>query len=184
MRVRTLLLGFVAVTISLVLVRAAWMVRDEPLRVKGEQTPAQSVAYTIEEAGTILDLAGSGLSGVPLVIFDRADLRELDLSGNELDGALPAEVKQLQELRVLSIANNSFTGLPAEVGQLTKLEVLDLSSNPITGLPHELGNLQNLRFLDLRATQYSEYDLGIIRERLPADVEILTSDIEQEPSEL
>lgn len=98
---------------------------------------------------------------------------ELNLSNQNLEGSLKAEVRLLAELQVLNISNNNFTGLPAEVGQLSKLKVLNLSNNPLTGLPHELGNLQNLKQLNLSGTNYSEFDLNIIRESLPADTEII-----------
>lgn len=100
---------------------------------------------------------------------------KLDLSGRGLTGSLKAEIRQLSELHELDISNNKFTGLPAEVGQLSQLERLDLSNNPLTGLPHEIGNLQNLQVLDLRGTQYSAYDLDIIKAGLPASVQILTN---------
>lgn len=58
------------------------------------------------------------------------------------------------------------------MGQLSKLEVLNLSNNPVTGLPLEIGNLKNLKVLDLHGTDYSEYDLNLIREALPDTVEI------------
>lgn len=79
----------------------------------------------------------------------------------------------MQNLRVLNLSNNQFTGVPAEVGQLSKLEVLDLSNNPITGLPYEIGNLQNLKALNLKGTNYSKQDLEVIKEKLPSTTEIL-----------
>ena len=98
----------------------------------------------------------------------------LDLSGKKLSGSLKAEIRLLKDLKTLDLSDNNFTGLPAEVGQLTKLVELDLSNNPITGLPHELGNLKNLRVLDLRGTNFSVYDLEIIRQTLPIMINIST----------
>lgn len=125
-------------------------------------------------SGTVLDRSGEGLNNVPMEIFENTSATTLDVSNNNLDGALQAEVRHLRNLEVLDLSDNNFTGVPAEVGQLTKLRVLDLSNNPITGLPHELGNLQSLELLDLRGTQYSEYDLSIIQERLPQETVIQT----------
>lgn len=114
----------------------------------------------------------------PVTIYDGISVpshaRELNLSGRGLTGSLKAEIRHLAELRELDISNNQFTGLPAEVGQLTKLERLNLSSNPLTGLPHELANLSSLQVLDLRGTQYSEYDLSIIRASLSSTTQIFT----------
>lgn len=124
-------------------------------------------------AGAI-DLSGQGLTRVPDSVFDVRNTEILDVSHNELDGALQAEVRHLSNLRILDLSDNNFTGVPAEVGQLAKLEILDLSNNPITGLPHELGNLKNLQMLDLRGTDYSAQDLEVIRAGLSANVDIRT----------
>ncbi|MFC1702854.1 leucine-rich repeat domain-containing protein [Patescibacteria group bacterium] len=114
-------------------------------------------------SASTLDLSGSGLESIPSYVFDGTGLRELDLSDNELTGALPAEIRHLRHLRVLDVSGNAMTGVPAEVGQLSSLEELDLSDNELTGLPLELGNLNNLRLLDLRGNNVSQQDLGVIR---------------------
>jgi hypothetical protein len=143
-------------------------------------TPEEKVTGEIESTDGVpvrddrtIELRNSGLTSVPGYVFDKKDTEALFLSGNILTGSLPAEVRHLQELKVLDLSNNNFTGVPAEVGQLQKLEVLNLSGNPITGLPLEIGNLQNLKMLDLRGTQYSKYDLRILLKSLPGGVEIL-----------
>ena len=121
-----------------------------------------------------LDLSGQNLTQVPGSVLGRTDIEVLDLSHNNLDGALPAEIRNMRNLRTLDLSDNNFTGVPAEVGQLTNLEVLDLSNNPITGLPHEIGNLKNLRVLDLRGTDYATADLEVIKKGLSKEVEIKT----------
>ncbi len=120
----------------------------------------------------VLDLSGQGLTKAPNYIFARTDIEELNLSNNALDGALQAEVRHLQNLRVLNLSNNTFTGVPAEIGQLKNLEVLDLSNNKLTGLPYELGNLSKLKLLDISGNAYSEADLAKIRASLPASTVI------------
>ncbi len=122
------------------------------------------------ENGEIINLSGQGLTEVPVGVFEKEIAEELNLSNNQLEGSLPAEVRHLQNLRVLDLSDNKFTGVPAEIGQLAKLEVLNLSGNPITGLPLELGNLLNLKVLDLSGTQYSKYDLNLIKKNLPESV--------------
>lgn len=121
-----------------------------------------------------LDLSGQGLTKVPADVFERTALEELDLSNNTLEGALQAEVRYLQNLKVLNLSNNAFTGVPAEIGQLKKLEVLNLANNKLTGLPYELGNLSNLKVLDLSGNAYSEADLSVIKQSLPPSVTIKT----------
>lgn len=120
-----------------------------------------------------LDLSNKNLQKIPEYVFNQRDLEELDVSNNQLTGAIQAEIRNLQNLRVLDASNNQMTGVPAEVGQLHNLQILDLSNNQLTGLPYELGNLQNLRTLNISGNNYSELDLGIIMEKLPKDVSII-----------
>lgn len=140
-----------------------------------EQVPAPEVQAPVARIGTgaVLDLSDGGLSDVPMDIFARTELVELDLSGNRFTGALPAEVRHLKNLERLDLSHNSFTGVPAEVGQLSKLRYLDLSYNKLTGLPYELGNLKELEVLDLTGNDYAQQDLSIIKQGLPATVRIL-----------
>ena len=121
---------------------------------------------------TELDLSNSGLETVPSYVFEEEDITTLDLSNNQITGALPGEIRFLRQLRVLDVSNNRMTGVPAEIGQLSALEYLDLSNNDLTGLPLELGALLNLRELDLRGNAIAQFDLEIIRSQLE-DVTIL-----------
>lgn len=141
----------------------------------GDDGEAETIAEEIvAERGIMLDLSNRGLFKVPEYVFERTDIETLDLSDNNLTGALQAEVRHLKNLRTLDLSGNKFTGVPAEVGQLEKLEVLDLSDNMLTGLPYELGNLRNLKTLDLSGNDYSEIDLAEIRKKLPAVTTIKT----------
>lgn len=136
---------------------------------------AEEVKDTIEKTNLrTLDLSGKGLTSVPKDIFSKTELESLNLSQNKLTGALPAEVRHLQNLKVLNLSHNDFTGVPAEVGQLENLEVLDLSYNKLTGLPYEIGNLKNLKLLKLSGNDYAKADLAIIKEKLPASTIIET----------
>lgn len=168
---------------GVIIVGVLFFVRTER-QLPDDTTPPTSMEDPVEQTmdtapdDTLhtLDMSDQSLRTVPQKVFERTDITELDLSGNELTGALPAEVRHLQKLRILDLSNNTFTGVPAEVGQLKELEVLDLSNNQLTGLPYELGNLQNLKTLDLRGNNYSEQDLVIIRELLPDGTEIYVDD--------
>lgn len=132
----------------------------------GEVPNASAPAVPVPPRAIRLDFSSGGLEKVPPLVFDRTDLEELDLSGNRLTGALPAEIRRLRNLRWLDASGNLMTGVPAEIGQLTELEDLDLSNNKLTGLPLELGNLQKLRRLDLRGNDISRQDLDAIRAQL------------------
>lgn len=122
---------------------------------------------------SVLNLSGRGLTKVPEYVFNETNIEELNLANNLLDGSLQSQVGHLQNLKVLNLSNNKFTGVPAEVGQLKNLEVLDLSDNQLTGLPYELGNLSKLKLLNLSGNKYSEADLSIIKNKLPASTVII-----------
>ena len=119
------------------------------------------------QAKNTLDLSNQGLDKMPGYVLDMKNLTELDLSGNALTGALPAEIRHLTNLEKLDVSNNQMTGIPAEVGQLKKLQELDYSNNQITGLPLEIGNLKNLKILNLSGNDYAEIDLEKIKGSLP-----------------
>ena len=141
---------------------------SEPINNESS-TPVVDIPKT---TGVTIDLSNKGLVKVPEYIFGSTNTNILNLSYNKLSGAMPAEIRHLQNLLSLDLSNNNFTGVPAEIGQLSKLEVLNLSNNPITGLPYELGNLKNLKVLDLRGTNYAIQDLEVIKKGLPSSVNI------------
>lgn len=115
----------------------------------------------------ILRLKGKGLTSLPQYIPNMINLVELDISNNNLTGALPSQIESLRNLKRLNASNNQMTGIPAQIGQLTKLEELDFSNNMITGLPNEIKNLKNLKTFNLTGNNYSKMDLAQIKLALP-----------------
>ena len=77
---------------------------------------------------------GVSVSGTP------GRVRGLDLSDEELNGAIPGELGDLYELTELDLSDNSLTGdIPVELGWLYNLEEVRLSGNTLTGcLPVDL----------------------------------------------
>ncbi len=135
------------------------------------ETPAKNESLPLEK--NKLDLSNQQLKKVPDYVFNQTNLEELNLSNNQLTGAIQAEIRHLQKLKVLNASNNLMTGVPAEVGQLQNLQILDLSNNQLTGLPNELGNLKNLKTLNISGNNYSTADLNTIVEKLPAGVNVI-----------
>ena len=84
-------------------------------------------------------------------VNDDGRVESLQLSDNNLTGAIPPQLGGLMALRTLQLAANNLTGaVPAEVGSLAALRHLSLYLNNLTGtLPPELGNLNNLLTLNL-----------------------------------
>ncbi len=163
-----------AFTVTTVQKETANLETEVPLALDSDlaEDTKKEISIPAIVSSEVINLSGQGLTKTPSYVFDKTSVQELDLSNNKLDGALQAEVRHLQNLKMLNLSDNNFTGIPAEIGQLTNLEVLNLSGNPITGMPYELGNLKNLKVLDLRDTDYSKQDLEVIKKGLPANTKI------------
>ena len=99
-----------------------------------------------------LDLQDNQLTALPPEIGQLQNLRILELDHNQLT-ALPPVLGQLQNLGWLYLHRNQLTTLPPELGQLQNLTTLVLSSNQLTALPPELGQLQSLELLNLYDNQ-------------------------------
>ena len=136
-------------------------------------TTEDSVDVVDTRRVSTLDMSGWGVDEVPMKTFEHTELVVLNLSNNNLTGALQSQVQNLQNLEWLDLSHNQFTGVPAEIGQLSKLQHLDLSYNQITGLPYELGNLKNLETLILTGNDYSVHDLDVIREELNPNTKLV-----------
>ena len=81
----------------------------------------------------------------------------LVLFGNQLSGAIPPELGNLTNLKVLGLHDNQLSGtIPPEIGNLSQLEVLFLASNRLSGaIPSQIGDLSNLLALFLHDNQLS-----------------------------
>ncbi len=116
-------------------------------------------------------LDGNNLSGaIPGEIGDLDALTELNLSFNNglWESGIPAEIWTLTSLRLLSLTDLLLGGnLPPEVGNLTQLERLYLRSNNLSGtVPEEVWTLTNLVGLALEYNQFTG--------ELPAEIGNLT----------
>nr|POF24471.1 phytosulfokine receptor 1 [Quercus suber] len=78
----------------------------------------------------------------------------LDFSCNNLTGAIPLELGQLQGIHALNLSHNQFTGsIPKTFSNLTELESLDLSHHRLSGeIPPQL---IKLTFLEVFSVAYN-----------------------------
>ena len=105
-----------------------------------------------DEGGRVvqLDMSGNNLRGtLPIEIRKLEHLRYLNLSQNELAGSVPSDLGLLTNLRQLMLHGNQLSGeIPPELGQLSELAVLRLEFNEFGGqIPSTIGKLVNLETL-------------------------------------
>lgn len=84
-------------------------------------------------------------------------VRIVDLSSNNLSGAIPSEISSLFGLQSLNLSRNNLMGrIPEKIGVIGYLESLDLSNNHLSGeIPQSIINLTFLSHLDLSYNNFS-----------------------------
>ena len=106
------------------------------------------------ERSTVLDLSDLGLTRLPPMIGQLANLTRLDLRYNKLS-TLPPEFGRLANLTALSLHDNQLRMLPPELGQLANLTTLLLSNNQLSPFPLEICQFAKLTKLSLGGNQLS-----------------------------
>lgn len=92
---------------------------------------------------------------LPAALSNCSDLRVLNVTANNITGALP-DLSKLQKLVILDVSDNYITGdFPTWVGSLRGLSALGLNDNNFEegGIPANIGNLKNLIWLNLGGIQ-------------------------------
>ncbi len=99
-----------------------------------------------------LDLSGNELEELPSEISSLFYLEFLDVSCNYLE-SMPREIGELHSLIFLYLSGNKLETVPDEILQLTQLKILDLDANSLWQLPNGIGNLSSLRCLRLESNR-------------------------------
>ena len=173
MNVKNIILVVVIVLLSVG--ATLYFTKDEAVSPEKSTTDSSESAAdeTSVSEGLVLDYSNKGLTEFPKEILNQTSAVELNLSGNNLTGALPSEIAKLTKLEILNVSDNNMTGIPAEIGQLSRLRILNYADNQITGLPNELGKLKNLEVFDLSGNNPSQQDLSKIQSELPNSTQII-----------
>ncbi|KAG6429276.1 hypothetical protein SASPL_107321 [Salvia splendens] len=95
-------------------------------------------------------------------------ISKIVLSGKNMTGEIPRELKNLEALTELWLDGNSFTGTIPDMSGLVNLQILHLENNQLTGsLPSYLGNLPYLQQLNVQNNSLSgEIPQSLLRENL------------------
>lgn len=103
---------------------------------------------TTRDLVTSISLAGNNLCGaIPAEIGELSQLTGLNLHSNEITGEIPAEIGNLSRLTNLNLRSNQLTGnIPTEICSLTNLSSLYIDGNSLSGgIPEDIDNLSKLK---------------------------------------
>jgi hypothetical protein len=114
--------------------------------------------FETAQATKTLSLALCGIKTLPTRVFS-IDLYRLDVGFNCLREFSPSIALLKESLCELWINDNPIETVPAEVGQLQNLRVLDLRNTRIRTLPTELCLLPQLAIIDVRGCGFLEDEL-------------------------
>ena len=138
-----------------------------------------------ENRVTRLELQNNRLQGTipPEISLLGLVVEELWLWDNQLT-SIPAEIGQLNNLKVLSLDRNRLTSIPPEIGQLKNLEALDLYYNDLTSIPAEIGQLKNLKDLSLGWNQLTSFPAAVLQLSALEDLNLERTQIAELPAEI
>jgi len=98
----------------------------------------------------VLDLSGNSLTTWPKSFSGLVDLRELNLSNNQLSKVPVSFFQTVSEnLRLLDLSNNQLSMIPYVISRLARIATLKLSNNQLKRLPSTISSLTNLKILEL-----------------------------------
>lgn len=151
---------------------------QEPCREKGSGgvegyvdtlTKGLEQAKDINRQSYTVDVSGQGLTSLSTEFFEgKGNVKIFDVSGNALTGALPAEIRKMENLEELDASDNDLTGIPAEIGQMKRIQRIDFSSNNINTYPNEFANIKNnLKSLNLTGNPFTPAQIAELQAMLP-----------------
>ncbi|XP_057428506.1 probable LRR receptor-like serine/threonine-protein kinase At2g24230 [Lotus japonicus] len=104
-----------------------------------------------------LDLSNNKISGLPSDFWSLTLLKSLNLSSNQISGALTSNIGNFGLLEMFDFSSNNFSGeVPEAIGSLKSLRVLKLDHNRFEqSIPAEILKCQSLVSIDLSSNQLS-----------------------------
>jgi Leucine-rich repeat (LRR) protein len=106
--------------------------------------------YKVEKCKIIeLDFIFKGLTKIPEALKQLTNLKKLTLRYNQIT-EIPDWIESLHSLEYLNLNVNNINNLPMSIGSLDNLEELLLWKNELQKLPNSICSLRSLRYLNLR----------------------------------
>ena len=99
-----------------------------------------------------IEITSNNMQGhVPAELGELAGLEILIIHSNKLTGKIPVELVKLQNLKTLTLSKNLFSGtIHPEIRYLKGLRYLDISTNKLTGtIPTEVGTIHALEYISI-----------------------------------
>lgn len=115
--------------------------------IKHHQLESLPINFNRLHSITFLDLSCNRLGGVPGVITELQELRELHLEHNRISLITEPLGEKLPHLKVLQLQHNKLSELPAPICRSTSLQVLNINNNNIQVFSEELGKMTSLKEL-------------------------------------
>jgi Leucine-rich repeat (LRR) protein len=112
-------------------------------------SPPASFVSKLNSFKNLQKLNMNGIQGgFPQVVLELIELRDLDLSVNNIT-LLPSGFVGLRHLEELNLNDNPLLALPVEIGRLTRLKRLQLGNTRLVELPASFRRLSNLKDLTI-----------------------------------
>lgn len=104
-----------------------------------------------------LGLSDNKFSEIPLRIVDLTKIKTLTLDGNLLSGKLPEVFLDMENLEILWLNSNQFSGtIPLSYGKFKRINSLSLSNNNLSGeLPLALADNANLKNVSIAYNNFT-----------------------------
>ncbi|TAE04040.1 MAG: hypothetical protein EAZ97_00700, partial [Bacteroidetes bacterium] len=132
-----------------------------------------------------LNLSGNNLSGaIPVNLMTLQKLAYLDLSKNQFKGSISGNLARSASLKTLILSHNQFSAVHSDFGKIIGLRTLFLNNNAFTSVPSEIYNLTSLEVLNLNGNAISSISSNISKLKNLTYLGLADNFLTQLPSQL
>ncbi len=110
---------------------------------------------------SILNLSDNQFSGLSDENWTCPELKDVNLSNNNISGDFPISINSLSSLEHLNVSYNQISSLPETISSLKALKKLVLADNQLTELPKTIGELSMLEEINVDNNQLKALPDGL-----------------------